>query len=107
MKIACEAQHQRHLHELGRLKSDPAEVNPSLCAHTSRTSHFDQHEECQAEEIDDIGIVHPHANIDQCDYQHQAETNAEAHQLARRPWIPTLGRRVQHGNAESRDYDEQ
>ena len=47
VEIAREGQHQRDLHQLGRLQLDDAEIDPALRAHADNAAHIDRDDQRQ------------------------------------------------------------
>ena len=108
VEIARQRQHQRDVHQLGRLQLDDPEIDPALRPHADKAPKIDRDHQCQHDGINPIGSAEPVPDIDQRRGDHQDQGDREAHRLLGGPGLHiAVGRRIQHRDAEAGDCADQ
>ena len=108
MKVPGKRQHQRNLHQLGGLQLERAEVDPPLRAHSDLAHHLDAEQQQEHAGVYQIGAAHPEPYVDHGDRQHDHEADTEPDRLPIGPGrYAAVGRRIQHGEANRCDRDDQ
>ena len=101
---AGKRQHQRNLHQLGRLQFQRAQGDPALRAQPDMAGHHHRDQQQQRQAIGGIGQAHPDPHIDHRHRDQDEAAHDEADDLRRGPGIETPARhRIEHGETGAGD----
>ncbi len=108
MEEARQRQHQRNLHQFGRLQVQRAYRNPALRTKPDMAHHIDRDQKQQGNGVGRIGQAHPHANIDHRRGHQHHQAQGEMPDLPKRPGLETRPRHgIEHGDAGDSDHADQ
>ena len=110
MVPAGQRQNETQLHELGRLDTNEAEVQPILgpAGCIAQRGELDQQHHDDQHAIQGVGRAEPPFRVHQGQSQHHREQGAKPDQVLGRPGVPVPARdRIQHGCSDPGDHAKQ